>query len=88
LYSNVLLKKTELEREITERQLAEEALRESEERFRSLFDNLSVGVATIERDGRVSAVNKTVCHFLNYSQEEVIGMPLSELIYPEDLDIE
>jgi PAS domain S-box-containing protein len=88
LYSKVLLKKTELEREITERQLAEEALRESEERFRSLFDNLSVGVAMIERDGRVSAVNKTGCHFLDYSQEEVIGMPLSELIYPEDLDID
>jgi len=72
--------------DITERKRVEEALRESEERFRSLFDNLSVGVAMIERDGRVSAVNKTVCHFLDYSQEELIGMPLSELIHPEDLD--
>jgi PAS domain S-box-containing protein len=72
--------------DITDRKRAEKALRESEERFRSLFDNLSVGIAMIERDGRVSAVNKTVCHFLDYSQEEVIGMPLSELIYPEDLD--
>ncbi len=72
--------------DITERKLAEEALRESEERFRSLFDNLSVGVAMVDREGQVLAANKTVCRFLGYSQEELIGMPLSELIYPEDLD--
>ncbi|MEA2074385.1 MAG: PAS domain S-box protein [Euryarchaeota archaeon] len=74
--------------DITERKRVEEALQESEERFRSLFDNLSVGVAMIDREGQVLAANKTVSRFLGYSQEEVIGMPLSELIYPEDLEID
>jgi len=73
-------------KDITEHKRAEEALQESEERFRSLFDNLSVGVAMIDLEGQVLAANKTVCRFLDYSQEELIGMPLSELIYPEDLD--
>ena len=73
-------------RDITERKRAEDALQESEERFRSLFDNLSVGVAMIDREGQVLAANKTVCRFLGYSQEELIGTPLLELIYPEDLD--
>ena len=72
--------------DISWRKQAEEALRDSEERFRSLFDNLSVGIAMIDPEGQVLAVNKTACRFLDYPQEELIGMPLSELIYPEDLD--
>ena len=72
--------------DLTERKKAEEGLRESEERFRSLFDNLSVGIAMIDREGKVLAVNKTVCRFLDYAQEELIGTQLTTLIYPKDLE--
>ena len=72
--------------DISWRKQAEEALQESEERFRSLFDNLSVGIAMIDREGQVLAANKTACRFLDYPQEELIGMPLTKLIYPGDLD--
>ena len=72
--------------DISWRKQAEEALQESEERFRSLFDNLSVGIAMIDRGGQVLAANKTACRFLDYPQEELIGMPLTKLIYPGDLD--
>jgi PAS domain S-box-containing protein len=72
--------------DVTERKRVEEALRESEDRFHSLFDNLSVGIAMIDWEGQVLAVNKTACRFLDYSQEELIGMQLTTLIYPKDLE--
>jgi PAS domain S-box-containing protein len=72
--------------DVTERKRAEAALQESEERFRSLFDNFTVGIAMIDREGQVLAVNKTACHFLDYSQEELIGTQLTTLIYPKDLE--
>jgi PAS domain S-box-containing protein len=73
-------------RDITERMLMRKELEESEERFRSLFDNLSVGIAMIDTKCQVVAVNKTACRFLDYSQEELIGTQLTTLIYPKDLE--
>jgi len=73
-------------KDITERKRVEESLRESEERFHSLFDNFTVGIAMIDREGQVLAVNKTACRFLDYSQEELIGTQLTTLIYPKDLE--
>jgi PAS domain S-box-containing protein len=73
-------------RDITERIIAEKALEESEERFHSLFDNLTVGIAMIDTKCQVLAVNKTACRFLDYSQEELIGTQLTALIYPKDLE--
>jgi len=73
-------------RDITERKRAEEALRGSGERFRSLFDNASVGMALVDQGGYVLVANEADRRFLGYSQEEIVGMHFTEFTHPEDLD--
>jgi PAS domain S-box-containing protein len=57
--------------DITEPKHAEEALKESEERFRVAFENAPVGVALITLEGNRFKVNKALADFLGYSVEEL-----------------
>jgi len=56
-----------IQRDITERKRAEEALRESEERFRSLFENSTIGLYRTTPDGRILLANPTLVRMLAYS---------------------
>ena len=73
-------------RDITERKRSEEALREAEELFRSVFYNASVGVAVVGVDGRFLRVNPTLCEILGYSEEGLLATTFREITHPEDLD--
>jgi len=75
-------------RNITERRCAEQALRESEQRLRALFDRAAAGMALVDMEGRILAANEATCRFLGYSPEEIVGMHLWELAHPEDRDKE
>lgn len=70
-----------------QRKLAEEALSQSEERFRSAFDYAAIGMSLIATDGKFLKVNKSVCEILGYSQPELRCKSFQELTYPEDLDL-
>jgi PAS domain S-box-containing protein len=59
--------------DITERRQADEALKQSEERFRSTFENAPIGVALVDTEARYMKVNRSLCEMLGYSQEELIG---------------
>jgi PAS domain S-box-containing protein len=66
-------------RDITERRRAEEALRESEQKFREIFDNINDGIEIIEinedgNPGRFIDLNAVACLTLQYSKEELLGM--------------
>ena len=62
-----------LKNEVAERQLAEEGLRESEERYRLLFGNVADGIAYIALDGTFLAVNGELETMLGWSREELVG---------------
>ncbi|MDZ7373483.1 MAG: PAS domain S-box protein [candidate division KSB1 bacterium] len=64
--------------DVTELREAEEALRESERRFRELFDEAPVGYHEIDREGRVVRVNRTELQLLGYRLEEMLGRPYWE----------
>jgi len=61
-----------------------EALRESEERFRAIFDNAGVGIVEVEENDHFIAVNDRACKILGYRREELLGMTVAELTAPED----
>ncbi|MEW6363859.1 MAG: PAS domain S-box protein [Acidobacteriota bacterium] len=54
-------------RDVTERKRAQEALRESEEQYRTLFENAQVGVYRTTPDGRILAANRALIQMLGYS---------------------
>src|SRR5882672_3894837 len=51
---------------------AEEALRESEERFRGTFENAAVGIVHNDPSGRFLRVNEKYCAIVGYSREELL----------------
>ncbi len=76
-----------LERDIIERKQAEAALRESEERFRSIFENAAIGIAQIAIDGRYLQINESFCRIIGYSQKEVLSsnFRFQQITHPDDL---
>ena len=72
-------------RDVTARRETERALRESEERFRTAFENAPVGVALIGLDRRYLRANRALCEMLGYSEEELRTRTSVELTHPEDL---
>jgi len=66
--------------DITERKKAEEALQESEERYRNLFENASDILFTIDRWGRFTSGNKKGEEISGYKREELIGKPFKKIV--------
>ncbi|MFZ2446055.1 MAG: PAS domain S-box protein [Syntrophobacteraceae bacterium] len=73
----------ELEREILIRKRAEEALRGSEERYRTLVDTAAEGVWVIDAEARTTYVNPQMAEMLLYPVEEMIGRGLPEFLDEE-----
>jgi len=66
-------------RDITDRKQAEEALRESESRYRRLHESLRDGFASTDLDGRILEANQVFHELLGYGREELAGRPYQEL---------
>lgn len=69
---------------IIRHRLAEDALRESEERFRSIFFNAAAGMVVVSPHRRIIEVNPAFCTFTGYSTDELINHPIDDLSHPED----
>ncbi|MBT8406288.1 MAG: PAS domain S-box protein, partial [Deltaproteobacteria bacterium] len=74
-------------RDMTDLEQAEEALRESEERFRHAFENASVGICLVDNEGRLMKVNNQMCEIFGYSQEELEAMTVNDITHPDYLDV-
>jgi PAS domain S-box-containing protein len=78
--------------DVTERKKAEEELRESEEKFRTLFENQGVGIALIKLDmpprekAFILESNSALQKFLGYTDEELRTRAVTELSHPEELE--
>ena len=63
-----------------------DALRESEERFRKIYQNVAVGIACVSMDFRIEHANTAYCQMLGYKEDELIGKHLSDITGKETLD--
>ena len=71
-------------RDISQRMLAEQRLRESEERFREIFENAPVGMCVSWLNGHFIQVNQALCRMLGYSEAELLATTWEELTHPDD----
>jgi two-component system, cell cycle sensor histidine kinase and response regulator CckA len=69
--------------DITDKKAAERALKDSEERFRELFENAPVAYQLLDRSGNFIAVNETWLSMLGYSKKEVTGRNVKEFLHPD-----
>ncbi len=68
----------------TDRILAQDSLRESEQRFRGTFYQVSVGFAQLNLAGTCVRVNDKLCSILLFTRPDLLGRKLSDLLRPED----
>jgi PAS domain S-box-containing protein len=71
--------------DITERKRAERALRESEERFRAIYEHGRMGIAVSDLEGRLLLTNPVFERILGYERDELIGRNFREFTFDEDL---
>ncbi len=71
--------------DITERKIHEDVLRESEERFHSVFEAAAIGMAIVDIDGRFVQVNKALCQLVGYTSDELLKKTFIDITHPDDL---
>lgn len=75
----------QLLRDITERQRAEEALRESEEKYRDLFENANDLIQSVDENGKFVYVNKKWKQVMGYSDEEMKKLNLVDILLKDQV---
>ena len=72
-------------RDITERLEAEHNLRESEERFRGVFESAPVGMYLLDPEGRILQVNAAFCRMLGYTEPQLLALNWKDLCHPDEM---
>jgi len=73
-------------KDVAERKRMEEALRESEERYRASFEQAAVGIAHVSLEGRYLRCNTRFAEIVGYPQQEVLGLTCQQISSPDDLE--
>jgi len=72
-------------RDVTERVQMQEALRQSEERYRTILAEIEEGYYEVDLAGNIKFVNKAACRQFGYSEEELIGSNYRAYVLKEDI---
>ena len=73
-------------RDILTRKQAEEVLRESEEKYRAILENIEEGYYEVDLEGNFTLFNDALCNITGYSRDELMGMKSRDHINPEDME--
>jgi len=73
--------------DITERRVTEDCMRESEERWRALFEHAGVGIAQLSVSGQFLRVNPRLCETLGYSSKTMLRRTCQDFVHPDDLSV-
>ncbi len=66
--------------DILDRKIAEHALKDSENKYRNLFDYATDAIFVQSLNGKIISVNNEACHLLGYSKEEIYGLNFSDIV--------
>ena len=70
--------------DMSDRRRIESSLRESEERYRNLFESISDMVQSVDANGRLLFANPAWLNTLGYTSEEAMGLEIFSIIHPDD----
>ncbi len=70
---------------ITDRIKAENAVKQSEEKYRTLVEQATDAIYIIDKKGSIYTVNSTACKMTGYSEKELLEMNIYGFVYPEDI---
>jgi diguanylate cyclase (GGDEF)-like protein/PAS domain S-box-containing protein len=84
-YELSIIKSQEQLNTLRERMQAEEALRESEERFRNILEFAPIGMAEMSLEGNFIMVNRALCEIVGYEKEELEKLTIQEITHNDDL---
>jgi PAS domain S-box-containing protein len=73
-------------RDVTERKLAEEQLRQSEERFRKLIENSWEALALLDLTGTIVYTSPSTARVVGYEKDEFVGRSVFQFVHSEDLE--
>jgi PAS domain S-box-containing protein len=74
--------------DVSERKQAQEALLQSEQRFRRAFESAAIGMALVDIEGRFLEVNDALCAIVGYSAGELAQKTFQEITHPDDLELD
>ena len=69
--------------DITDRKNAEQALKENELKYRSIFDTAANLITSVDSDGVIIECNGRIKDFLGYEKEEIVGQTMAKIIHPD-----
>ncbi|MCE5201843.1 MAG: PAS domain S-box protein, partial [Synergistaceae bacterium] len=73
---------------VRESKRAEEALRASEDRFRKVFENASIGILIADPNRNYLAVNDRFCEITGYSRETLLTLGCGQIVHPDDQEMD
>lgn len=74
--------------DITDRKRREKAVRESESRFKGIFEGAGIGIGMTDPYGKMIESNQALEDLLGYQKDELLGKAIIELVHPDDRDFE
>jgi len=77
---------TAIVRDVSERKQAERALRDSEERYRALFEYAPDGIVIANPQSYYIDANPSICRLLGYPRDELIGLHASDIVAPAEIE--
>ncbi|TXT56278.1 MAG: Histidine kinase (modular protein) [Promethearchaeota archaeon] len=72
--------------EVSDRVIAQQKIKESEELFRSTFEQAAVGIAHLSPSGNFLRINQKLCDILKYSHDELLSLTFKDITHPSDIE--